>query len=334
MGADFTYIPKEIEKDIEKGNIQPVYILSLGDPLLIEGFINVIKKKIFAEASLDLNFQAFDASKIEWRDILLQLSSIPFLSERRLIVVKDIEKFSNTDKKRFIDYLQSPVPSSCLIATYAPKAKIKIPFNKLNKRVVHIKEGPLKEKELINILQAYAKKKGKILKTGNAKKIVRIVGEELSFLIRELEKIILFMGEKNEISGANIEEMLISFREHNVFNLTRAIRERKIQEAIVLLKRLRDLNEAPLKIINLLAREFRLLLVAKDLSNDDPGELLSHMKVPAFAWRDTKKNARLFELSEIKDALSLLRTLEVDSKSISIDLWPRIESFIMGLYSK
>jgi DNA polymerase-3 subunit delta len=106
--------------------------------------------------------------------------------------------------------------------------------------------------------------------------IVARAGDELRGLQQELEKLLLFVGERPAIRAADVEAIMADRGEGWIFDLIRAIGARDACTALAQLSRLLGQGEHPLKILGTIAAEIRRLLAARQLLDTELARLWKH----------------------------------------------------------
>jgi DNA polymerase-3 subunit delta len=106
--------------------------------------------------------------------------------------------------------------------------------------------------------------------------IVFRAGDELRGLQQELDKLLLFVGERPVIRATDVEAIMADRGEGWIFDLTRAIGDRDAGTALAQLSRLLGQGEHPLKILGTIAAEIRRLLSARQLLGVDLARLWKH----------------------------------------------------------
>ena len=121
---------QDFNRSISK--ISSVYLFAGEESYLVDICLNKIERFLAVD---DLNKEVFYAAESSAEDILNAVQTLPFLSERRVVVVKGIDKMKAVDAERITDYLSNVIETTCLILLYNDN---------------HKKETILKRRELIN----------------------------------------------------------------------------------------------------------------------------------------------------------------------------------------
>jgi len=135
--------------------------------------------------------------------------------------------------------------------------------------------GKVDRDSLLNFISQRLRQAGKNLQPQARDMIVARAGDDLRMLQQELDKLLLYVGDRPAIQTQDIEAVVADHGEGWIFDLTRAIGDRDALGALGQLSRLMGQGEHPLKILGTIAGEVRRLLAARDLLD---GELRPYWK--------------------------------------------------------
>jgi DNA polymerase-3 subunit delta len=93
------------------------------------------------------------------------------------------------------------------------------------------------------------------------------VGDDLRLLNSEIEKLVIYVGHEQPIAPADVELMVPYAGTANVFVMVDAIGRRDGRAALHMLHKLLDEGAAPLYLLSMIVRQFRILIQVKDLSS-------------------------------------------------------------------
>ncbi|MBU4582290.1 MAG: DNA polymerase III subunit delta [Proteobacteria bacterium] len=191
-----------------------------------------------------------------------------------------------------------------------------------------------------------------------------VLGQKTGFDLREslaaIEKLITYSGEKAVIEAADVEAVIGRTKEERVFDLTRAIAEKKLTAALRSLRELLDQGEPPLKIFSMIIREIRILLQAKlliasgrlgsfdpdmdfgrfqrtvypaltKLSGDGGMEGIAMIPKTPFPAYHSLKNASRFTRAELAGYMEMLARIDLALKSTARDERLLLERFLISV---
>ena len=235
----------------------PAYLFISPEPLLLNEAVEDLRDRAVPEESRDLNYLALYGWDAEIGTVTEFLQTMPFLADRRMLVIREIQKF--TDWKKLLDYLKDPNPGSCLVMTSSELRRKDAAFRSISK-YSSVSE---QKRPFTNALPGWVVKRftarGKIIDHDLARLLVMIAGSDLSSLSTEVEKVVLHAGERDAIERADLDASLPGGVE-TVFSLLDAIGDGDGPHAMVCLKRLMEAGAAPEQLVHMLARHYRQLM--------------------------------------------------------------------------
>ena len=264
-----------------------------GDAYLCSRVVQNLLGLSLSDDARDFNLDTFDGESTSISDILAAAGSLPFLSDRRAVVVRRAEKLDGVAaagggarKKKsdgspaalLADGIEKLPPSTVLIFARSPETPE--PGDKpgercLNANLDKIIDGqgllvncmvpPKATPVAINIVEAEAANKNILLTRGAAQHLVNRCGTDIASLLSELEKCALRAGIDQPVTAAVIDEMTKATLSETVFDLTDSIGARQGAKALSSLQDLLGAGEPPELIMSLIVRHLRQLLQARAL---------------------------------------------------------------------
>jgi len=249
--------------------------LAIGpEDYLKEEFFEKLKKSFALEKGA-LDFEVFTAGTKEIAQIINSLKTPPFLSKKRMIIIKTIEKFSPLEKDSILKYLKSAAPFTCAILESKAKESNKfiIEVSKLAKVVRFYNLSP--NEVNVWIRREFAARKKKI-SPNLANRIKESCGKNIFLLKNEIEKILLFAGAMDEITESHVEGVLGKSLYRTTFELVNFVLRKKPNMAFTMLHDLL-MNEKPHQVLSLLAWQFRNFSKIKNLPKNTSQDAVSRV---------------------------------------------------------
>jgi DNA polymerase-3 subunit delta len=201
--------------------------------------------------------------------------------------------------------------------------------------VVLVDFSPKTEQELHQFLQAQAEKRHIRFAAGAMEQFLHVNGKDLRLLRSELDKLALNVEAGGVITSELIERFGIRTVEEDVFTMIDATVNKKVGLAhemlLAILKDPKDGN--PFMILNLIARQLRLMLAVKELERRGTaaGQMASALGIAPFVVNKTLQLARRADVHKLADFLSECADLEVSFKSTPLDPKIAIELLVLKL---
>jgi len=256
---------------MRQGNIQPLYFLYGTEDYFIEQFKTTLIESSETEVSDDVT--TFDLTETAIQDVIIDVETLPFFNERKIIFAQnpvflktkqESLSFSH-DVKQLENYIENPTPYSILVIV-APYEKVdqrKKITKTLKKHAVTINCNPIKENELRKWILFIAKQNNISLTEEALFLLESEFGNNLHILQREMEKLVLFVGEDKEVTKDEVIEIISTSLTYSALELVDAVLKKDLHTAIKIYKDLEKQQENPIGLIALLAYQFRIIYQVK-----------------------------------------------------------------------
>lgn len=213
---------RELHELLKKGEVYNQYLLISDEPLLIEGAVKNIKGVLKVNESFDLD--SFSISETSVEDIISKLYVTPFTSERRLIIVKNLEEMDNRALVDFAEDINMTSSQNCLVMTYTVKKHYR-KYPNAYKKI----SGQFKKAKCVT----FQADKARIHKWITAKvqrdhlnfspSVIRYLEDEfandITGLKNEFEKIENYLHETNEIDTDNLRNIAKGLCDFNKYQV-------------------------------------------------------------------------------------------------------------------
>ncbi|WP_156008968.1 DNA polymerase III subunit delta [Streptococcus ruminantium] len=286
-------------------------------------------------STADLDFAYFDMSEAEYRQVDLDLVSLPFFSDEKVVIL-DYFSDMTTDKKRYLTddelkqfeaYLENPVETTRLVILAPGKLDSKRRLVKLLKRDGLILEAnPLKEADLKHYFQKEVCRIGLQM---DADVFHYLLGKS-NFDFAEVSKNLAFLQSykgQEPIFLADIDAAIPKTLQDNIFDLTQLVLQSKMDQARNLVRDLRLQGEEEIKLIAIMLTQFRTYLQVQILQAQGRGEQqivveLSEImgrKVNPFQVKYALRDSRHLSIGFLKKAIKLLIETDFQMKTGQFD---------------
>jgi len=257
---------RSVAARIGRGEVSPVYYLYGEDDYRREEALEQLLDSLLYEGTKDLNLEQFRAGEAAAGSIGGAARTLPFLSARRVILIRDAEALSREHQEELQAYLDDPSPTTCLVLA-ATRLDLRTRWAAaIQRKGVVLRFDRQAAASLKDSLVEAARARGKRLSPEAIDLLIVLAGDDLRQLIYGVEKAALFVGEREEIGRRDIEALVGETRARSIFQLTDAVGARNLDVALSCLTRLLETGEEPLAILGMLARQIRLLFRAKALA--------------------------------------------------------------------
>lgn len=258
-------------KEISAQKYQPVYCFYGAETYLMDQIVKLLREAIVTPDYADFNEQFLDGTKMPIDDAVSAFETLPFFSEKRLVVIKQIPWFGTTkngvleeDEIKLLHYFENPCPSTILVLFCDGVDKRKKLGKLLQKQGSLFEFGKLDESELKKLIQAKLKSLDCKITNENLQLCIYLLG----YLEKDADRNLYEMlGQIDQLAGASngeitkelLNRMLEKPLDTNIFAYMDALSEGKTMDAMRIKQRLlsEDFNE--IQINAMLYKHFRNL---------------------------------------------------------------------------
>jgi DNA polymerase III subunit delta len=311
-------------------DLKPVYLIYGTEELLLERAEKRLRDRLAAVADLDFNMETFDGTQASADDVVNAANTMPFMSERRLVIVRDVDKMDAADLERLAAYAKDPAPYTCLVLAATKIAKNTKLYKAVAATGVAFEYAAPKRNEYASEVVRLVRERGRTIGLAAAQRLVDIVGRDLRRLDTEVEKLVAFAEGAGDVSVADVVAVAAESGEPSVFELTDAVGERDTTRAVRLLRRLLA-AETPYGVLAMLTRHVRALVGARALAARGvaPEAMAPEIGMPPWQARAVVRQAERYTPAELATALRGLAAAEEEMKTSPTDAGLVIERWII-----
>jgi DNA polymerase-3 subunit delta len=250
--------------------------------------------------------------------VVAACNTLPFVSERRLVIVRGVDKMSKEAAETLVRYAENPSPTTILALVGKKLAKNTRLYKAVDKLGGVIERKNPELREFPRLVQDMFTRAGKRISLQGAEYLVSAVGRDLQRLSVEVGKTVSYVGDRVEISLSDAEEVASTTVKTSVFELGTALGNRDCAAALRLLNRLLGDGESVFGLHALALRQLRDLLSARaliDRGEDSQDDLARALGRPAWQMRNLAGQARRFSAGELVALLQAAAASEAEMKT-------------------
>ncbi len=277
-----------------------------------------LRHRVAEVADLDFNFEAFDGENADADDIVAASNTMPFLSERRLVVVRNVDKMAKSGHDVLAAYAADPSPSTVLVLVATKMAKNTKLYKAVDRLGGIAEYAAPRKSEYPREVQRMFADRGRSIDVDAAELLVTAVGYDLRRLNTETDKAVAFVGARAEVTRADIERVVSTTAVGSVFELCDAVANKDAATGLRLLGELLGNGESIYGVHALALRTIRDLIVARsaiDAGAGSLGEIARRVGRPDWQVKNLPRQARGFEAEELADALRAAAESEAQMKT-------------------
>ena len=324
-----------------------IHILFGGDELSVGEAASSMKDLVGTEELWDVNIATFAGPEVTFGELSATCDTVPFLAERRLVVVKGLlSMFEPQRGRRPAGDSGRSLGQWDALAAYLPNMPdstelvfVDSQLSRSNPLLAAI--GPLAKVQtfplptgagLVRWIQDRAVVRDAQIDPAAARALADNLGPNPRAIDNDLQKLSLYRyGES--IRRQDVDEMVADVREASIFAAVDAVIEGRPGQAIRLVRRLMDSGRTLPSLLAMLARQVRLLLLAKDLRAQGVAEpqMGGRLSLSGYPLRKTLDQEKRFTHDQLAHIHESLVQLDLSAKTLPIDERVALETLIAEL---
>ena len=299
--------------------IEPIYIISGKELYLIENALN----NLISACNItlpELNLAYVDAN-ITLDEIFTQCETLPFCSEKRIIIAKDYPLNANNNLSKLENYLSNANSTTCLIFTNIQLIE--------SKKITCVNCDSISIQTLQSKIISDLKKIGYEIQLPALNRLIQNINGSITSAMSEISKLTALSLESKIITIDDVEKVCSkNDLEYNIFMLTDAIAKKDNNTALSLMKRI--INEDNTKgIVYFLHNYFRRLFISIASKNSSDEQVAEVLGVKPYAIKIAKQQARTIGANKILRAIEMLEKIDTSTKSTFASLEQELYLFLL-----
>ena len=306
------------------------YFIYGDDEFLVKEKINSIKRKIEPNELLDSNLSDLEGKEISLDLLIANATAVPFLSNRRIVIARywlsefqrhiGSSKVKNLELEKLIDFLEN-LPESTDLIFVENEFLTRSNLSKLvNEKFEVLKCNGLNYASLFQWIQDRANSYHILIEPAAIRLLGDSIGLNTRLLVNELHKLNIYCRDQ-KITKFDVELLVASSKESSIFQIIDSILERNLNLAISKSHMILDQGADIALILNMLARQIRLITLTKYLKkkNISNSQYSNRLGVHGYALEKTIKQESLFSENQLDKIQSKILEIEILVKSSNLN---------------
>jgi DNA polymerase-3 subunit delta len=310
---------EKILADWKKKVFRPVYWLEGEEDFFIDELVDYAEHQILNESEAGFNLSVFYGKDANWAEVVNACMRYPMFAERQVVILKEAQQMREVEKLE--NYIDSPLASTVLVVSYKEKkldGRSKLAKLLKDKGEV-LSTKKLYENQLHPWTNEYVKSKGFTIQPKALHLLVEHIGNDLSRIAREIQKLQINLGQRKEITEDDIENYVGISKEYNVFELQSALINKNLPKAIQIIQYFEaNPKAAPIQqVLPVLYSFFSKVYMVYGLNVANDKNLAATLGVNPYQVKDLKTASVNYDFLSVQKNLLLLH--EYNLKSIGIN---------------
>lgn len=314
MAASF----EKIQSDIKNRIFHPVYLLSGEEPFFIDQISDAIENGVLNEDEKGFNQTILYGRDVDARTIVDHAKRYPMMASHQVVIVKEAQEIKTIDD--LSAYAEKPLSSTILVICHKYKKydKRKSLAKIVEKRGVYFESVRTRDEKMPAWITSHVGKEGYSITPKAAAIMADYLGNDLSKVVNELNKLYISIPKGAQINDKIIEDNIGISKDYNIFELQNALGTRNIVKAnrIIAYFASNPKDNSLIKTIALLYSYYIKLLIYHYLPDKSNKEVAAALSISPFFVSDYQSAARNYSSEKLKQIIGFLREYDLKNKGI------------------
>lgn len=310
---------EKIITEWKKGSFKPVYWLEGEEPFFIDQVVDYAEKHLLNESETGFNLTVFYGKDADWPSVANACRRYPMFAERQVVILKEAQQMRDIEKLEA--YVDNPQPSTVFVVSYKDK---KVDGRSKLAKVLKQKGEMLTTKKIYDSqLPEWAgqvvKQHGLSITQKALSLLVDHIGNDLSRIQNEIEKLAVNLNARKNISEDDIENYIGVSKEFNVFELQDAVARKDLPKAIRIVQYFEaNPKAAPIQLVlPALYNFFSKLYMLYGIPNPDEKSAALALGVNPYFVKDYLAASRKYDYQGVERLLLLLHQYNLRSIGVN-----------------
>jgi DNA polymerase III subunit delta len=309
---------EKIISDWRKQSFKPVYWLEGEEEYFIDKAVQYAEHHILKESEEAFNLSVFYGKDANWADVINACRRYPMFAERQVVLLKEAQQMKDIEKLE--PYIENPLSSTIFVVAYKDKKlDARKKFAKLVKESgVLVTTKKMYDREVPEWTQQLLQSKGLTISQKGLMLLVDHIGNDLTRIENEIEKMRINLGKRTTITEEDIEQNIGVSKDFNVFELQSALAARDLSRAIRIIAYFEaNPKAAPIQLIlPSLYSFFSKVFMVFGAGSQEEKAVATAIGVNPYFVKDYLQAARLYSYPGVEKALLLLHNYNLRSVGI------------------
>jgi len=320
---------EKIITDWKKGVFKPVYWLEGDEEYFIDKVMNYAEHHLLPESEASFNLSIFYGRDSSWADIVNACRRYPMFAERQVVLLKEGQQMRDIEKLE--GYVENPLQSTVFVVSYKDK-KVdgRTKFAKvLKEKGVFVSTKKIYDSQLPDWTQELLRSKDLTISPKGLALLIDHIGNDLSRIENEIEKISVNLTKRKNITEDDIEQFVGVSKDFNVFELQAALAKKDLAKSIRIIQYFEsNPKAAPIQLVlpSLYSFFSKVFMVFGAGTADEKG-IAAAIGVSPFFAKDYVQASRIYDYAGVERVLLLLH--QYNLKSIGINAAPAEDASLL-----
>lgn len=310
---------EKIISEWKKNSFKPVYWLEGEEEYYIDKAVEYAEHHILPESEASFNLTVFYGRDANWADVMNACRRYPMFAERQVVILKEAQQMRDVEKLEA--YVDNPLHSTVFVVSYKDK-KVdgRTSFAKtLKAKAVLVTTKKMYDSKLPEWTQELVQSKGLTISAKGLALLVDHIGNDLSRIENEIDKLSVNLGKRKGITEEDIEEFIGVSKDFNVFELQAALAKKDLAKAIRIIQYFEaNPKSAPIQLVlPSLYSFFSKVFMVFGAGSHDEKSVAAALGINPYFIKDYMQAANLYKFEGVEKILLLLHTYNLKSVGVN-----------------
>ena len=306
---------KSLQEDMKNQDFKKVYLFYGEEDYLKQQYKQKMKTALLPEGDT-MNLSIFEGKKTDPAQVIEMADTMPFFAERRVILLENTGFFKNACD-RLPEYMSELPDYLCMIFVERELDKRNRMYKAVKKHGRVVEFARQDTRSLTHWILGRMTREGKKITQKDMELFLEGTGTDMGNIEQELEKLLCYTMDRDVITREDILAVCAPQITGHIFDMIRAVTEKKQKKALDLYYDLLELKEPPMRILFLLARQFNQILQVKGLLEEgfDQNSVAKKLGLQPFVVKNCGTYGRRFSTEELRGAVEACVEMETKVKT-------------------
>jgi len=309
---------EKILKDWKNKLYKPIYWLEGEEDYFIDKVMHYAEHNILNESEASFNLSIFYGKDASWSDVVNACMRYPMFAEKQVVLLKEGQQMKDINKLE--GYIEKPLASTIFVVSYKEKkvdGRSKL-AKLLKEKGEMLSTKKLYENQLPEWTTELVHAKGFTINPRATLLLVDHIGNDLSRIDNEIDKLLVNIGTRKGITEDDVEKYVGVSKEYNPFELQNVLAKKDIVKAMKIVNYFEaNPKAAPIQLVlptlyNLFSKTYMVF----GQNNVDEKSVALTIGVNPYFVKDYMLAARNYGFEGVQNALLLLHHYNLRSVGV------------------
>ncbi len=309
---------EQIVGDLKNQIYYPVYFLYGEEPFFIDEISDFIENNVLNDQEKEFNETILYGKDVNIPTVISYARRFPMMANYQVLIIKEAQEIDKIEELQ--SYVENPLKSTLLVLCYkyGKLDKRKGFYKSLEKNGITFESPRLYENKIPEWIHGWLRGKNCTISQKAAILLTEFLGNDLSKVVNELNKLLINTPPGGEITEDYIEKKIGISKDFNVFELQKALVKKDVLKAnqIILYFGANPRENPLVKIVPILSSFFSRILTYHFLKDKSKNAVAAALSVNPFFVSDFQQAAKTFPPGKVARIISLLREYDLKAKGV------------------